>query len=228
MPLRRGYIGFILAVDVFTRQAYAQILRNRTGPTTTAAFAEMLRRAGKKPDILTCDNGAEFQGSLPRLCEERGITLRNKDRDDRNAIAVCDRAMSTIKLDLKKRSLNKDGQWPDMLQAVVRGYNGRYHGAVHGAPNEVETNDVQHFMVKQDNADKMTYNNQLNERREVAVVKAGWYRPPIHPPRDQRFTQRIGALRYGPAVKVHGLRAGVLFDRQGRSQLVKQVLPVTR
>ena len=219
MPLRRGYMGFILTVDVFTRQAYAQLLRNRTGPTTTAAFAELLRKAGKKPDILTCD-----QGNLPRLCEERGITLRNKDRDDRNAIAVVDRAMSTIKLDLKKRVMNRQGQWPDLLQAVVRGYNGRYHEAVHGAPKEVETNDTQHFMVKQDNADKMAFNHQLNEKRELAVVSAGHYRPPIHPPRNQRFTQRIGALRFGPAVKVHGLRAGVLFDRQGRSQLVKQVL----
>ena len=228
MPVRRGFIGFILAVDVFTRKAYAQLLRNRTGPTTTAAFAELLRKAGKNPDILICDNGSEFQGSLPRLCEERGITLRNKDRDDRNAIAVVDRAMSTIKLDLKKRSLNKDGQWPDMLQVVTRGYNNRYHETVHGAPNEVETNDIQHFMVKQDNADKMLHNHKLNEKRETAVVKAGWYRPPIHPPRDQAFTKRIGALRFGPAVKVHGLRAGVLFDRQGRSQLVKQVLPVTR
>ena len=74
----------------------------------------------------------------------------------------------------------------------------------------------------------MLHNHKLNEKREIAVVKAGWYRPPIHPPRDQAFTKRIGALRFGPAVKVHGLRAGVLFDRQGRSQLVKQVLPVTR
>ena len=226
MPLKQGKRYFLVAVDVFTRKAYTQAMATKTAPETARSFRTILTRANAKPAILTTDAGTEYLGAFARMCAEEGITLRTKRVEDTNAIAVCDRAMSTLKLDLRKRHQQQGAPWPNLLQAVTTAYNSRYHETVHDAPKDVTDNPDVHFMVLQDNAEKFKHNNDMEEKRAMAVAKAGWYRP--RKPLGNRFKRRIGELRYDPPVKLHAIRAGVLFDARGREELLKHALPVQR
>ena len=226
MPQKAGKRYFLVCIDVFTRKVYTQAMATKTAPETARSFRTILTRANAKPAILTTDAGTEYLGQFARLCNDEGITLRTKRVEDTNAIAVCDRAMSTIKLDLRKRHQQQGAPWPNLLQAVTTAYNSRYHETVHDAPNDVTDNPDVHFMVLQDNALKMAHNNDLEEKRAMAVAQAGWYRP--RKPMENRFKRRIGELRYLRPVKLDGLRAGVLFDARGREELLKHALPVRR
>lgn len=226
MPVALGKRFFILAVDVFTRMAYTQATANKSGPEIVRAFRAILARANARPGILTTDAGMEFRATFDAMCNEEGIIHRTKRVGDANAIAVVDRAMSSIKLDLRKGRQLQRGQWPTLLPGVTRAYNERYHSTVHDAPKDVATNPDVHFMVLQDNAEKLKHNNDLEEKRAMRVAAAGWYRP--MKPLGNRYKRRIGELRYDQAVKLHGMRAGVLFDARGREELLKQVLPVRR
>ena len=226
MPPKLKKRYFLVAVDVFTRLAYTQAMETKTAATTARAFRTILERANAKPAILTTDAGTEYLREFARMCNDEGIILRTKRVEDTNAIAVVDRAMSTLKLDLRKRHQQQGAPWPNLLQAVTSAYNSRYHETVHDAPKDVANTPEVHFMNLQDNAEKMKHNNDMEEQRAMAVTEAGWYRP--RKPLGNRFKRRIGELRYLPPVKLHGLRAGVLFDARGREELLKQVLPVRR
>ena len=226
MPLALNKKYFLMATDVFSRMAYTESCQNKTGPEVVRAFRAILARANAKPAILTSDAGMEFRRDFEAMCTEEGIIHRTKRVEDTNAIAVVDRAMSSIKLDLRKGKQLQRGQWPTLLQGVTRAYNARYHETVHDAPKDVVENPDVHFMVLQDNADKMKHNNDMETKRAMAVASTGWYRP--RKPLGNVYKRRIGEVRYDQAVKLHGLRAGVLFDARGREELLKQVLPVRR
>ena len=61
---------------------------------------------------------------------------RTKRPEDRNAIAVVDRGIQTLKKDLATRVARKGGQWSDHFERGA--YNARPHETVHGAPEDVE------------------------------------------------------------------------------------------
>ena len=86
--------------------------------------------------------------------------------EDRNAIAVVDRGIQTLKKDLATRVARKGGQWSDHFQQTASPYNARPHETVHGAPEDVEKQPATEFRVLQDNADKFQHNKDLRPARE--------------------------------------------------------------
>ena len=76
---------------------------------------------------------------------------RTKRPEDRNAIAVVDRGIQTLK---NTRVARKGGQWSDHFERAAGTYNARPHETAHGAPKDVEKQPATEFRVLQDNADK--------------------------------------------------------------------------
>ena len=98
---------------------------------------------------------------------------RTKRPEDRNAIAVVERGIQTLKKDLATRVARKGGQWSDHFERAAGAYNARPHETVHGAPEDVERQPATEFRVLQDNADKFQHNKDLTDRRVKAVEDAG-------------------------------------------------------
>ena len=97
---------------------------------------------------------------------------RTKRPEDRNAIAVVDRGIQTLKKDLATRVARKGGQWSDHFQQTASAYNARPHETVHGTPEDVEKQPATEFRVLQDNADRFQHNKDLTNRRIKAVEDA--------------------------------------------------------
>ena len=120
--------------------------------------------------VVTTDLGNEF-ATLDRELPENAVH-RTKRPEDRNAIAVVDRGIQTLKKDLATRVARKGGQWSDHFERAAGAYNARPHETVHGAPEDVEKQPATEFRVLQDNADKFQHNKDLTERRVKAVQGA--------------------------------------------------------
>ena len=91
---------------------------------------------------------------------------RTKRPQDRNAIAVVDRGIQTLKKDLATRVARKGGQWSDHFERAAGAYNARPHKTAHGAPEDVEKQPATEFRVLQDNADKFQHNKAHRPARE--------------------------------------------------------------
>ena len=124
--------------------------------------------------VVTTDLGNEF-ATLHRELPAEAVH-RTKRPEDRNAIAVVDRGIQTLKKDLATRVARKGGQSSD--------YNARPHETVHGAPEDVEKQPATEFRVLQDNADKFQHNKDLTNRRIKAVEDAGAFRAPTNAARS--------------------------------------------
>ena len=94
----RGRNKFGLVVtDVFTREMATKALPDKRAETVTAAAAEIIPGLVQQEGnyVVTTDLGNEFRGLEEALPE--GAVHRQKDPTDRNATAVVDRAIQTLK-----------------------------------------------------------------------------------------------------------------------------------
>ena len=118
---------------------------------------------------------------------------RTKRPENRNAIAVVDRGIQTLKKDLATRVARKGGQWSDHFERAAGAYNARPHETAHGAPQDVEKQLATEFRVLQDNADKFQHNKDLTDRRVKAVQDAGAFRAPTNAARSFNPQRRRAA-----------------------------------
>ena len=128
----------LVVMDVFTREAAVEPLQNKNAETVGRATKRAARElTGDDGNfVVTTDLGNEF-ATLDRELPENAVH-RTKRPEDRNAIAVVDRGIQTLKKDLATRVARKGGQWSDHFERADGAYNARPHETVHGAPEDVE------------------------------------------------------------------------------------------
>ena len=167
----------------------------RRGTSLQNKNAETVGRATKRAareltGVVTTDLGNEFATLGWELPE---AVHRTKRPEDRNAIAVVDRGIQTLKRDLATRVTRKGGQWSDHFERAAGAYNARPHETVHGAPEDVEKQPATEFRVLQDNADKFQHNKDLTDRRVKPVQDVGAFRAPTNAARLQPSVRRRAA-----------------------------------
>ena len=190
-------------------------------PRTAETVGRATKRAAKELTgddgnfVVTTDLGNEF-ATLDRELPAEAVH-RTKRPEDRNAIAVVDRGIQTLKKDLATRVARKGGQWSDHFERAAGAYNARPHETVHGAPEDVERQPATEFRVLQDNADKFQHNKDLTDRRVKAVEDAGAFRAP---------TNEEGLTQYGDAQRLGAVDSMTVRSTEGRETLLKLALPV--
>ena len=115
--------------------------------------------------VVTTDLGNEF-ATLDRELPE--AVHRTKRPEDRNAIAVVDRGIQTLKKDLATRVARKGGQWSDHFERAAGAYNARPHETVHGAPEDAEKQPATEFRVLQGRLPSADERGEELQRRAAA------------------------------------------------------------
>ena len=213
----------LMATDVYTRQTYAEPLKNKTAEVTNAAMRKVL---AKMPDeaknaALTTDGGTEFK-KVDEVLGPRGSTHRLKA--GRNDIAVVDRAMQTLKTKLAVAKANKGGSWDKNLKNVVDSYNNNPRSAVHGAPAHADDANAQGFAVMQDNANRFVRNFEVSKAREAKLTELGGFRDAISDGSRQQ-KPRYGRVQQFESIEPGGLH---VIAEDGTKALVKRVQPVDK
>ena len=218
----RGRNKFGLVVtDVFTREVATKALPDKRAETVTQAAAEIIPGLVQQEGnyVVTTDLGNEFRGLEEALPE--GVVHRQKDPTDRNATAVVDRAIQTLKKDLAGKVARDGGGWAEHVDEATEAYNARPHEAVTVAPEDVETKPAATFRVYQDNARKFKHNDELTRSRQRRLEEAGAFRAPTNAARS--FQPQYGAVR-----EVSSYDSMMVRATDGSETLLKQALPVPR
>ena len=220
----RGPNKFGLVVtDVFTREVATKALPDKRAETVTRAAAEIIPELVQDESnyVVTTDLGNEFRGLEAAL--PGGVVHRQKDPTDRNATAVVDRAIQTLKKDLAGKVARDGGGWGDHVDEAAEAYNARPHAAVTVAPEDVETMPAASFRVYQDNAAKFKHNDELTvtRSRQRRLEEAGAFRAPTNAQRS--FQPQYGAVREVSSYDSMTVRA-----TDGSETLLKHALPVPR
>ena len=190
-------------------------------PFLTRAAAEIIPSLVQEEGnyVVTTDLGNEFRGLETAL--PGGAVHRQKDPSDRNATAVVDRAIQTLKKDLAGMVARRGGGWGEHVDEAAEAYNARPHQAVTVAPEDVETMPAATFRVYQDNARKFKHNDELTRSRQRRLDEAGAFRAPTNAARS--FQPQYGAVR-----EVAGYDSMTVRATDGSETLLKHALPVPR
>ena len=146
---------------------------------------------GRRDYVVSTDLGGEFASLDSNLPSE--AVHRTKEPEDRNAEAVVDRSMQTIKKDLSSVIAKKGGQRDQKLNQVIDAYNARPHATVIWAPEDIEKKPALLFRAYQDNASKFLHNRALTQRRIESVKESGAFRAPTNASRS--FNPQFGKVQ---------------------------------
>ncbi len=219
------FIHVLLVEDLFTRFLLAKPLR--TTSHTASAFREILAESERKPQRLDTDGGSEFtDGRFQALVAQTGIRHAVKAKDDLQAIAQLDSAISQLKKAIARRIFAHGGTWLDALDGAIEAHNGKVHSTTDAPPDDMD-DDVAFSRMKVA-AEALAKNGKIVKRRRERLEKAGAYRV---------FLSRTGGLRRrtDDATWSREVRTvasfpapGIVKDTHGRETLTKHTLPVPK
>jgi len=126
----------LTCIDVFSKYARVEPLKNKSGSTLTAAFTKMIENQQCK--LLQTDKGTEFLNTpFQKLLKDRNIRHYTSENDDIKA-AVVERFNRTLKGAMwRYLTHTSSGRYLDVLQQLVSSYNSTHHRSIKMAPSEV-------------------------------------------------------------------------------------------
>ena len=142
-----GYKGFLLCVDVFSRQAHARAIKTTSAAETIRCFKDIF--TDTKPSQIRSDGGTEFRASKTReFLKERGVVhYISQSTHQANYAESC---IKTIKSKLTKYMLhNNTDKWVDVLEDVIYSYNNTLHSALGRTPASITVDNQEEALLQQ-------------------------------------------------------------------------------
>ena len=126
----------LTCIDVFSKYARVEPLKNKSGSALTAAFTKMITKHQCK--LLQTDKGTEFlNGSFQKLLKDHNIRHYTSENDDIKA-AVVERFNRTLKgVMWRYLTHTSSARYIDVLPQLVSSYNNTYHRSIKMTPSEV-------------------------------------------------------------------------------------------
>lgn len=138
----KGHRYLLNVIDVLSKYAWVEPLKDKTGKTVSDAFAKILKRAdGRKPQNLQTDDGKEFYNkTFAALMKREGIHHFSTAGDTKASIV--ERFNRTLKERMYRYFTAKNTlSYLPVLQALVKGYNGSHHRSIGTSPETVNASN---------------------------------------------------------------------------------------
>ena len=134
-----GYSYILVVIDVLSKFAWVEPLRDKSSNTVRRALEMILKRAGNRvPILVQSDKGKEFVAfTFTDFLQKQGIVYRTVRNPDVKA-AVVERLNRTLKERMYRYFTHKNThRYIDVLQNIVDAYNHSLHSAIRMIPAEV-------------------------------------------------------------------------------------------
>jgi hypothetical protein len=144
----KGYKYILLAIDVFTRKAHAQPMKNKAEKSVTEAFNKMIMN--EQPLMIMSDNDSAFNSKEFRdNAIDNDISQAMVTVGDHHALGLIDRLTRTLKeMTHKHFTDNNSTNWIDHLQHYINAYNNNPHSGVKDlSPNSVTEPDNEKIIL---------------------------------------------------------------------------------
>lgn len=144
-----GHRYILTVIDVLSKYAWTEPVRNKSAPTVAAAMEKVLKRASpRRPNNVQSDEGLEFLNSqFAKLMKRHGINHYHTYSPLK--ASVCERLIRTLKTWLfKEFVVQGDYKWTKLLPHIVSRYNRRVHRTIGMRPVDVKDTDSKRLAHK--------------------------------------------------------------------------------
>lgn len=173
-----GYRFLLCCIDVFSKRAWVEPLKNKSGESVKAAFDKIFDE--QVPNMIQTDKGTEFLNfTVQALFKQHDIKHYTSENEDIKA-AVVERFNRTLKSKMYRYfTYAKTQKYIDVLPDLVQSYNNTYHRSIGMAPNEVshdKTNTIAKrlYPPKQKPVYKFALNDKVRISKGKHVFKRGY------------------------------------------------------
>ena len=168
----------LTVVDVFSKHAWVEPIKNKTGQAVTTAFEKILKQ-GRTPIQLQTDDGREFYNkTFQNLLNKYKIHHFSTSGDTK--ASVVERFNRTLKQRMYRyftviNTLN----FVPVLQTFVKSYNRSYHRSIQMAPDQVtEANSRQAYanlyINKKVNKPTLKVGDRVRLNKKFRLFKKGY------------------------------------------------------
>ena len=163
----KGHRYLLVVIDVLSKYAWVEPLKNKTGKSVAEAFAKILKRAnGRKPQNLQTDDGKEFYNkTFAALMKQKDIHHFSTAGDTKGS--TVERLNRTLKERMYRYFTVKNTlSYLPILPALLKGYNGSYHRSIGMAPEQVNTDNEKKVWDR-------LYAKKLSGKKHRTTLKVG-------------------------------------------------------
>ena len=134
----RGMRYILTVIDVYSKYAWAEAIKKKTGAEVVKAFDRIVTSSGREPRFLQTDQGTEFYNTaLNKWLRERGI--HHYSTFSNVKAAVVERFNRTLKERMWRRfTAEGTRRWTLMLADLLRDYNNTKHRTIGMKPKDVK------------------------------------------------------------------------------------------
>ena len=151
-----NYQYILCAIDVFSRKAYCQPMKNKDVPDNMKAF-DLITSSGKlKPRSLFSDNEPVFLSKeFSSMLDRYRIAFNVNTIDDHHALGILDNFAKRLKKIIAKTMIkNKNANWVNHLQSIISKYNNQKLKALGDVRPNQASNDKNNQIVYDLNVSK--------------------------------------------------------------------------
>jgi len=165
-----GYKYIFIAVDIFSRYAYAVPIKSKEPKNILEAF----KTIQFIPKAIFSDSGNEFKGVFSTYLKKHDVAELKAEIGDHHSLGVIDRFSKTFKTMIAKyMTANNTTKYYEKIDDFLYAYNTSPHSSLADhTPTEVIENDKVYNLTKKINLAKMKYNNTV-VRRASSSIKIG-------------------------------------------------------
>jgi hypothetical protein len=164
----KGNTFILIAVDIFSRKAFAEPIKNKTPKSVLEAYQKFHIKATS----LYHDDGKEYMGVFLKYLNDNDIINLTADVGNHNSLGVIDRFSKTFKhMIIKYMEANDTVSYYDAVNKLVDAYNNTPHSSLGDiTPNQIFQNQDDYNTVQRINLAKMKYNKELGEKSKKIKV----------------------------------------------------------
>lgn len=135
--LNKNFKYLLTCIDVYSRYAFAYLLKNKTGEAVFDAFKTMMKMYGK-PKNMNIDLGKEFiYKPFKKYCDENDIELWFSDPQQDNKNAIIERFHRTLRNLILAYSVSNGNSYIDDLPKLMMNYNTSHHNTTKTIPLDI-------------------------------------------------------------------------------------------
>ena len=190
-----GYKYLLVVIDIFSRYAWVQPLKDKTAPQIVNAFNTILS-SGRIPKRLRTDAAKDFTSEKFQLFVEGKHIVHFVTHNEKQANYV-ERFIKTLKSRLSRYMIEKNTRrYIDVLQKIVTSYNHTWHSGIRSEPvNVTKQNEKQLWWqmywpkepyIKKKKKQKIKFALNIDDR-----VRSTYTRSPFHRAYDSKWTGEI-------------------------------------
>ena len=131
----KDYKYILTCIDLFSRYAWGEKLKTKSGPEVAKAIVNLFKRALAKPNKIWVDQGGEFYN---KDVEKILGNIKLYSTYGKAKACIIERFNRTFKnMMYKQFTKNSNHEWLNILQPLMKEYNNKYHRMIKATPAEI-------------------------------------------------------------------------------------------